>query len=89
MLLVAYMKLNCKLFFHFLIFTTIFAYMKLITVYKYASLCGITTQAIYKRKKEGKFKTVKRKTPTGEYKEFVDLDKYPAVKRTVKGKTKL
>jgi hypothetical protein len=56
--------------------------MKLVSVYKYAKLCGISHQAIYKRKKAGKFKTVKKRLPTGEYQDFVDIHKYPVANRT-------
>lgn len=47
------------------------------TPYKYAQLLGTSHQYVYKLIAEGKLKKVKRKMPDGNFKEFIDLDKFP------------
>lgn len=54
--------------------------MKYATPYKYAKLCGVSTQAIYDRIKNGSLTTVQKEDITGQVKNVIDLKKYPPVK---------
>lgn len=56
---------------------------KFATPYKYAKLCGLSSQAIYKRIKAGTLtvKTIKDQL-TGEDKQVIDLAKFPPTKKT-------
>jgi hypothetical protein len=54
--------------------------MKYATPYKYAKLCGVSTQAIYDRIKNGSLETVNREDLHGEMKRVIDLKKYPPSK---------
>jgi len=53
---------------------------KFCTRYKYAQLCGVSTQAIDSRIKSGSLKTVLKKDPSGEMKVYIDLTKFPPSK---------
>ncbi len=50
---------------------------KFTTPYKYAKLCGVTSQAIYDRIKNGTLKTVDKKDVCGTVKRYIDLEKFP------------
>lgn len=54
--------------------------MKYATPYKYAALCGVSTQAIYDRIKSGTLETVEKEDISGEVKRVIDLKKYPPSK---------
>lgn len=54
--------------------------MKYATPYKYARLCGVSTQAIYDRIKSGSLKTEDREDINGEIKAVVNLKKFPPSK---------
>ena len=51
--------------------------MKYLTPYKYAKLCGVSTQAIYSRIKAGTIEKVQIPDPTGELKDYIDIEKFP------------
>lgn len=50
---------------------------KFTTPYKYAKLCGVTSQAIYDRIKNGTLKTVDKKDVCGTVKRYIDREKFP------------
>lgn len=54
--------------------------MKYATPYKYAKLCGVSTQAIYDRIKNGSIQTVDKEDLQGELKRVIDLKKFPPSK---------
>jgi hypothetical protein len=54
--------------------------MKYATPYKYAKLCGVSTQAIYDRIKNGSLETVEKEDFHGEKKRVIDLKKFPPLK---------
>ena len=51
--------------------------MRYVTPYKYAKLCGVSTQAIYKRIAKGVLEKVELPLPDGTIKEYIDLEKFP------------
>lgn len=53
---------------------------KYATPYKYAKLCGISTQAVYDRIKNGSLKTVEKIDLNGDTKNYIDLKKFPPSK---------
>jgi hypothetical protein len=50
------------------------------TPYRYAKLCGVSTQAIYDRIKSGSLTTEDRKDINGDLKPVINLKKYPPSK---------
>lgn len=50
------------------------------TPYRYAKLCGVSTQAIYDRIKSGSLTTEEREDINGEIKTVVNLKKFPPSK---------
>lgn len=54
--------------------------MKYVTPYKYAKLCGVSSQAIYDRIKSGSLETIEKTDFQGEVKRVIDLKKYPPSK---------
>jgi hypothetical protein len=51
--------------------------MKYATPYKYAKLCGVSTQAIYDRIKNGSLQTIEKEDLNGDKKRVIDLKKFP------------
>lgn len=47
------------------------------TPYKYAKLCGVSTQAIYDRIKNGSLQTEDKENINGDLVRVVDLEKFP------------
>lgn len=54
--------------------------MKYVTPYKYATLCGVSPQAIYSRIASGILEKVQIPAPTGEMKDYIDIEKFPPVR---------
>jgi hypothetical protein len=50
---------------------------KLYSPYKYADLCGVSTQAIYQRIRLGTLITVSIPDASGKKKNYIDISKYP------------
>ena len=51
--------------------------MKYTTPYKYASLCGISTQAVYQKIAKGHIQKVQIPNAEGIMKDYIDLEKFP------------
>lgn len=50
------------------------------TPYKYAKLCGVSTQAIYDRLKSGSLKTIEKEDINGDLRVVIDLKLFPPSK---------
>lgn len=48
-----------------------------VTPYKYAKLCGVSSQAIYLRISRGVLDLIKIVGPDGQEKSYIDIDKNP------------
>jgi hypothetical protein len=51
------------------------------TPYRYAKLCGVSTQAIYDRIKNGSLTTIFKDDLNGDRKRVIDLKKFPPGKK--------
>jgi len=50
---------------------------KLVTPYKYAQLCGVSTAAIYQRISREVLEVVEKEAPDGSMKQYIDTLKFP------------
>lgn len=50
---------------------------RLVTPYKYAQLCGVSTAAIYQRISREILTVEEKEAPDGTVKQYIDTEKYP------------